>query len=112
VDGFFAQSRSERVKEFVAAFQLVYGRVPGIVEAVAYDSAMMVFQAMRQVASDSRRDLRQTLLQPDGFEGLSGRTTFAPNGDAQTRLQLLRVDQGRIVEVQQRLETPSVIEAQ
>lgn len=112
VDGFFAQSRSERVKDFVAAFQLVYGRVPGIVEAVAYDSAMMVFQAMRQVASDSRRDLRQTLLQPDAFEGLSGRTTFAPNGDAQKRLQLLRVHQGRFVEVQQRSETSSVIEAQ
>jgi ABC-type branched-subunit amino acid transport system substrate-binding protein len=96
----------------VAAFQLVYGRVPGIVEAVAYDSAMMVFQAMRQVASDSRRDLRQTLLQPDAFEGLSGRTTFAPNGDAQKRMQLLRIHQGRFVEVQQRSETSSVIEAQ
>jgi ABC-type branched-subunit amino acid transport system substrate-binding protein len=97
-DGFFAESQSETVKQFVAAFQHAYGRVPGFIEAVAYDSAMMLFQTMRQTATDSRRDLKEALLQIDDFDGVSGRTGFAPNGEAQKTLQMLRIDRGRFVQ--------------
>lgn len=105
VDGFFSASRSGRVNDFVAAFKQVFGTDPGIIEAMAYDSAMVAFEAMRRTASDSRRDLKQRLLQADGFEGLSGRTAFAPNGEVQKRLHLIRIDRGRFVEVQQRPES-------
>jgi len=97
-DGFFADGQSETVKKFVTAFQRAYGRVPGIIEAVAYDSAMMVFQTMRQTATDSRRDLKQALLQIHDFEGVSGRTGFAQNGEAQKNLQMLRIYRGRLVQ--------------
>ena len=97
-DGFFAESQSETVKKFVADFQRVYGRAPGIVEAVAYDSAMMVFQTMRQTATDSRRDLKQALLQINDFEGVSGRTGFAQNGEVEKTLHMLRINRGRFVE--------------
>ena len=97
-DGFFAESPSETVKQFVAAFQNAFGRVPGIIEAVAYDSAMMVFQTMRQTATDSRRDLKEALLQINDFEGVSGRTGFAPNGEAEKSLYMLRINRGRFVQ--------------
>ncbi|MBC2711045.1 MAG: penicillin-binding protein activator [Desulfosarcina sp.] len=111
-DGFFAESQSERVKKFVAVFQSAYGRVPGIIEAVAYDSAMMVFQTMRQTATDSRRDLKQALLQINDFEGVSGRTVFAKNGEADKTLQMLWINQGRFVQVQRTPEPEPVIESQ
>jgi ABC-type branched-subunit amino acid transport system substrate-binding protein len=97
-DGFFAESRSETVKQFVKAFQNAYGRIPGIIEAVAYDTAKMVFQTMRQTATDSRRDLKEALLQINDFEGVSGRTSFAPNGEAEKTLYMLRIDRGRFVQ--------------
>ncbi len=109
-DGFFAQSETERVKNFVEAFQRTYGRAPGIIEAVAYDSAMMVFQIMRQTATDSRRDLKQALLQLNGFEGVSGRTVFASNGEAEKNLQMLRIDRGRFIQVQRTPEPTPVID--
>lgn len=112
VDGFFAGSRNERVKKFVAAFQNAYGRVPGIIEAVAYDSAMMVFQTMRHNATDSRRDLKQALQQINDFEGVSGRTVFAQNGEADKALQMLRIHRGRFVPVQRATEPETVIEGQ
>ncbi len=99
-DGFFAESESESVKHFVAAFQNTFGEVPGIIEAVAYDSAMMVFQTMRQTATNSRRDLKAALLQMKAFEGVSGRTAFAQNGEAEKDLQMLRIHRGRFVQVQ------------
>jgi len=111
-DGFFAESKSERVKHFVAAFRSAYGRVPGIIEAVAYDTAMMVFQTLRQTATDSRRDLKHTLLQLADYEGVSGRTNFAENGEADKTLQMLRINRGRFVQVQRTLDPQSVIESQ
>jgi branched-chain amino acid transport system substrate-binding protein len=109
-DGFFAQSQAQNVKTFVAAFQSAYDRVPGIIEAVAYDSAMMVLQAMRQTATDSRRDLKQALLQIKDFDGVSGRTRFAPNGEAQKTMQMLRIQRGRFVEAV-RTSNPSSADA-
>jgi branched-chain amino acid transport system substrate-binding protein len=109
-DGFFAQSQAKNIKTFVAAFQSVYDRVPGIIEAVAYDSAMMVLQTMRQTATDSRRDIKQALLQIKDFDGVSGRTSFAPNGDAQKTMQMLRIQRGRFVEAV-RTSNPSSADA-
>lgn len=112
VDGFFAESQSTRVRDFVAAFQDAYGRVPGIIEAMAYDSAMMVFRTMRQTATDSRRDLKQALLHLSDYDGVSGRTGFAPNGEADQTLQVLRIKRGRFVQVQRPPETEPLIESQ
>lgn len=110
-DGFFVDSQSEAVKAFVAAFQQIYGKEPGIIEALAYDSAMMVFQTLRQTATDSRRDLKQALLQIEDFDGVSGRTAFAPNGEAEKNLQMLRIKRGRFVQVQPTPDPEPVIES-
>jgi ABC-type branched-subunit amino acid transport system substrate-binding protein len=112
VDGFFAESQSQQVKDFVAAFQNAFGRVPGIIEAMAYDSAMVVFQTLRQTASDSRRDLKQALLQLADYDGVTGRTGFAPNGEAEKTMQMLRIKGGRFVQVQRTPEGEPVVEGQ
>lgn len=111
-DGFFAKSQSETVSHFVSVFQATYGRVPGVIEALAYDSAMMVFQTMRQTATDSRRDLKRALLRIDGFEGVTGRTSFSPNGEAEKELQMLRIQRGRLVQVQRAPDPEPLIESQ
>jgi branched-chain amino acid transport system substrate-binding protein len=111
-DGFFADSQSEPVSQFVAAFKRTYGRTPGFIEAVAYDSAMMVFQTMRQTATDNRRDLKQALLQISDFEGVSGRTGFAQNGEAEKTLYMLRIDRGRFTQVSRTADSETAIDRQ
>ena len=106
VDGFFAQSQDERVKAFVDGFRLVYGRAPGIIEAVAYDTTMMVFQTMRQTATDSRRAVKQALLNVSDFDGVTGRTRFTADGEAQKTMKMLRIQRGHFVEAN-RLVEPS-----
>ena len=107
-DAFFAESPSEQVQAFVASFQDVYGKVPGVIEALAYDSALMLFQTMRQTATDSRRDLKHALLQLDGFEGVSGPTGFRSNGEADKTLQMLRIKRGRFEQAQRTPEPDPV----
>ena len=109
-DGFFADSQSARVRQFVDTFQDVYQRTPGVIEAAAYDSAWMIFQTMRQTATNSRRELKQALLQIDGFEGVSGETAFASNGEARKQLAMLRIKRGRFVEAQPTDPDPPAIE--
>jgi ABC-type branched-subunit amino acid transport system substrate-binding protein len=101
-DAFFAGSSSDVVKTFVADFREAFGRVPGVIEALAYDSAMMVFSTMRQTATDSRRDLKQALLQMEPFKGVTGPTRFQPNGEAEKSLQMLRIKRGRFVQAEPR----------
>ena len=98
VDGFFVNSQNPHTKAFVDGFKGVYNRNPGIIEAVAYDSTMMVFQSMRQTASDLRRDIKQALLKITDFDGVSGRTHFLANGEAQKTMTMLRIQKGRFVE--------------
>ncbi|MEE9542920.1 MAG: penicillin-binding protein activator, partial [Thermodesulfobacteriota bacterium] len=46
VDGFFAESEREATRDFVKAFERVYGYEPGLLEAESYDAAMLLFQTM------------------------------------------------------------------
>lgn len=101
VDGFFAGSQAEDVRQFVAEFQNTYDRTPGIIEALAYDSAMMVLRTLRRAATDSRRELKAALLQIHDFPGVSGKTGFAADGDAEKSLALLRIQGDHFVEVPQ-----------
>lgn len=97
-DAFFAESPSDAVQTFVADFREAFGRAPGIIEALAYDSAMMLFSTMRQTATDSRRQLKKALLQMAPFQGVTGPTRFQPNGEAEKALQMIRIKKGRFVQ--------------
>ncbi|BBO74122.1 hypothetical protein DSCW_15390 [Desulfosarcina widdelii] len=106
-DAFFTESSSEAVQTFVADFKEAFGKVPGVIEALAYDSAMMVFSTMRQTATDSRRELKQALLQMEPFKGVTGPTRFQPNGEVEKALQMLRIEKGRFVQAQPTLSLES-----
>ena len=102
VDGFFSESKSGKIKQFVMEFQQVYGRTPGLIEAIAYDNAMIVLRTMSQIATDSRRELKQAFLEIGDYQGVSGHTAFLPNGEADKSLQMLRINKGKFVEVKQK----------
>ena len=96
--GFFAHSQAPAVQRFVTAFQDAYGHLPGFIEAIAYDSTMMVLEFMGREEIQSRLALRQGLLGLYGYDGATGRTSFTMEGDAQKELYLLRVQGDKLVE--------------
>jgi branched-chain amino acid transport system substrate-binding protein len=98
-DGFFAQSQSPTVQKFVTDFEAAYQESPDFIEAVVYDSALILFQAVSRPHIRYRNDIRDELLNMRGFPGVTGYTRFDEKGEAQKKLHLLRIKGKRFVEL-------------
>jgi len=97
VDGFFAGSERPATRAFVAAYQAEYGTPPGILEAQAYDAAMLVRRAL-ETGVRSRATLVPRLRLLGAIEGAGGRIAFGPDG-VDRRPFLLTVRGGMVREL-------------
>jgi ABC-type branched-subunit amino acid transport system substrate-binding protein len=100
-DGFFSGSAAPVVQDFVQIFEETYQEKPGFIEAVVYDSAMMVFGVLNQPDLRFKSELKNALLNMSVFSGITGPTYFDENGDAQKQLYLLRIKGRKFVELEQ-----------
>ncbi|MFW6334310.1 MAG: penicillin-binding protein activator, partial [Desulfosalsimonas sp.] len=98
-EGFFAESRRPGVREFVDKFEKVYGYEPGFLEAVGYDTAMILFEQISDETVFNRPALGRALSEMPAYRGLTGRTGFTATGTADKSLYLLTVSRGRFVEI-------------
>ena len=101
-DGFFAESRSENVKQFVDSYNEIFHQKPGFIEAVAYDTALILFQMVSRPDVRFRSVLKNELKRLQGFQGVTGLTSFDNNGDAIKNLYLLQIRGQRFVELERR----------
>ncbi len=99
-DGFFAGSTSPAVQEFVTTFEETYQEKPGFIEAVVFDSAMILFHAVSRPHIRYRNEIRDELLNLENFPGITGSTRFDENGEVQKKLHLLRIKGKRFVELE------------
>lgn len=99
-DGFTPKSRRPEVQEFVAKFSGAYGGTPGFIEAVAYDSAMMLFGLISQQSITSRTDLKNSLHSLRNFPGIAGMTSFGENGEAYRNIYMIKIENGDFTEFQ------------
>ena len=97
-DGFNASTNNEKINSFIKAFEHQYGEIPGIIEAFAYDTAMMAFQTANNACVHSRKDLKEELSNLRDFDGVTGTTSFSRNGDAQKKLCILQIDGNKFIE--------------
>lgn len=100
-DGFFAESESATVKEFVRNYEETYNEKPGFIEAVAYDTAMILLQILSRPDIQYRSAVRNALMSGENFDGVTGLTSFMKNGDCRKKLYLLQVKGGNFVELSQ-----------
>ncbi len=97
-EGFFAGSSAPAVVNFMKTFTEIYGETPGYMEAVTYDSAMMLFEVLGRPGMVSTADIIRELSTLSDFRGVTGTTSFGGTGDAGKELYLLKVDKGRFVD--------------
>jgi ABC-type branched-subunit amino acid transport system substrate-binding protein len=98
VDGFFADATAPSVEMFVERFLSRYEERPTLVAAQGYDTLRMLVQLL-QSGAHTRLDLRDQLLQLHDFTGVTGLTSIDPDGNAIKIPYLLRVQNGRIVQL-------------
>ncbi|MDW7644734.1 MAG: penicillin-binding protein activator [Desulfuromonadales bacterium] len=99
VDGFFPYSPYPFVQDFVARYFEVYGEEPSILEAQGYDVATLLLSILSRPEIRTREDFRQALMQVVNYPGVTGATSFTPEGEAEKVLFLLQVQNGNIVQI-------------
>ena len=98
-DGFFAESSAPEVSQFVTDFQATFDSPPGFIEAIAYDSAMLIFQTAGTPAIGFQGGLKERLASLEGFHGVTGLTAFETNGEARKTAWLLTIRGYRFEEI-------------
>jgi len=98
-DGFFEDSPSSRVQDFVKGFREIFGTSPGFLEAQAYDSASILFQLVSHPEVRSRRTLKTSLMEVRDFPGVTGLTSFDDTGDVNKEIYLLKLRGRRFVQI-------------
>jgi ABC-type branched-subunit amino acid transport system substrate-binding protein/predicted negative regulator of RcsB-dependent stress response len=98
-DGFFPDSQNWRVREFVKLFEDTYAETPGVIEATAYDTAMMLFQICHHPDVQSRTAIKEELLRLRDFPGVTGLTSFDGQRDALKELSMFRIEGDGFVEL-------------
>jgi len=99
-DGFFLESHSPSVREFIDRFYTALGREPGNLEALAYDAARIIVTIMTEMHTEVRGDLRDNLFLIEDYPGITGITSFSETGDAEKTLYILMVSDNEIEQIQ------------
>jgi ABC-type branched-subunit amino acid transport system substrate-binding protein/Tfp pilus assembly protein PilF len=99
VDVFFADSKKAIVKNFVALYENTYVDKPGFIEAIIYDTAVMLFNVLQQENIQYRSSLRDALKRVKGYSGVTGLTSFEENGDVRKKLSIIKIKGDQFVEL-------------
>jgi ABC-type branched-subunit amino acid transport system substrate-binding protein len=98
-DVFYEHSANEAVKTFIRSFEELYGKRPGFIEGLAYDTAMIAFQTASNPDVRSRIGLKDRLKETRNYDGATGLTSFKSNGDAIKNLYVLQISGRNFVEL-------------
>ena len=98
-DGFFLNSPSLRVRDFVKSFKEIFGICPGFLEAQAYDAALILFQLVNYPEVRSRRSLKTALMKVKDFPGVTGLTSFDETGDVNKQIYILKIKGRQFVQI-------------
>ncbi|MFH1467299.1 MAG: penicillin-binding protein activator [Pseudomonadota bacterium] len=90
VDAFDATADDPATRSFVEAFSQEFGSAPGVVDALGYDAARMVAEALRS-GPTSRTGMRRALAQVELPDTISGGRRFDDQGEVVRQLRILEV---------------------
>lgn len=96
---FFAESSKQLVRNFTDSLYGATGREPDYREALAFDTARMLREALRDKKVVDRGSLRDRLKQTEAFEGVTGWGSITKAGQMQRGSFILKVEGRSIVDV-------------
>ncbi len=86
---------TEARRQFAAAYHQRFGQDPGEFAPEAYDAAMLVLDAIREVGPDAAK-IRDYLHRVHGYQGASGEISFSATGDVEKPITLMTIRDGQI----------------
>ncbi len=94
---FALEDPDPEVQKFIADFEAVANRKPNMHAACAYDSCMMVFDAIKRAGSTDRTAVRDALAATKDFDGVTGNLTFSDVGDISRKFMIMVIENGQWV---------------
>jgi ABC-type branched-subunit amino acid transport system substrate-binding protein/predicted negative regulator of RcsB-dependent stress response len=95
---FFRNSSNEKVENFSRSYESLFGSKPGFIEALSYDSAMIIFNSVKKAGSASPRLIRDSIISTSVFDTVTGPTFFEISGECIKELIILKSDSKGIKE--------------
>ncbi len=90
------EAGGEKGKAFVEAYKKRFnGKLPDAMAALGYDSALVLFDAIKRAGTTEGPKVREALAATKDFEGATGRTTLNARRDADKAAVILQVKGGK-----------------
>jgi branched-chain amino acid transport system substrate-binding protein len=84
------------IQKFVADYRARFNETPDALAALGYDSAMLLFDAVRRAGSTDPAPVRDALASTRDFEGITGRITMDENRNPVKPAVVLKVQDGAL----------------
>jgi branched-chain amino acid transport system substrate-binding protein len=91
-----ADDPNPTVQGFIQKYKEKYSEVPDAMAVLGYDAAKILFDAMRRAGAPDSTKIRDALAQTQKFPGVSGEITIDKNRNAEKRIVVLKVEDGKI----------------
>src|SRR5262245_11876442 len=93
---FSVDDPSPKIQKFVADYKARFGGVPDNLAGLGYDSANVLFDAIRRADSTDPAKLRDALAQTKNFAGVTGTITLDQDRNAVKPAVVLQVQNGKL----------------
>jgi branched-chain amino acid transport system substrate-binding protein len=90
-DHFTADDPAPHVRDFVEAYKEKYGKKPEAIGALGYDSAMVLFDAMKRAGTVEPNALKKAIRGTKGFQGVTGKITIDEKGNARKSILIIEI---------------------
>jgi branched-chain amino acid transport system substrate-binding protein len=94
-DHYSPDDQSPQVKNFIAAYQKKYGKVPDAMAILGYDAMRVVADAIKRAGKVEPDAIRDALEQTKDFPGASGTITIDENHNARKPIKVLEISGGK-----------------
>ena len=90
---FASDDTDEKVKKFVAAYKGKYGKTPGAMAALGYDSVYALHDALVRAGDKDPKKLRDAINGIKGLSGITGTITLDKDRNAEKDAVIMKVSQ-------------------
>lgn len=93
---YYPEEDRPAVQEFVRKFQERYGRMPDSVNALSYDAARVLIEAIERSGEVDKAKIRDEIAATKNYQGVSGVITMGPDRNPIKPVAILVIRDGRI----------------
>ena len=94
---FSADDTDPVVQKFVTSYKARFGKAPGAMSALGYDSLLVLADAYKRSGSAEAKTLAKSLAQTQAFKGVSGTITMNASRDAEKDAVILKTEKDKAV---------------